>query len=281
MEKKLALSDREFNFFKKTIYDHIGVNLTDAKRPLVISRLSKRLKILEIGSFSDYCKYLQNNPGEIEDFANILTTNVTKFFREKYHFDFLSDTVLPRIVKMEEKNMHPPRVKGWSAGCSTGEEPYSIAIALDDFFKKHKKWDYRVLASDINTQVLQEAKEGVYVQEKAEDVSKALFKNYFTLGVENSDGLFRVKDAIKKKVNFAKINLAKPQEYPRSDDMDFIFCRNVFIYFDQEGQRKVLKNFYQRLRKGGYLFLGHSETIRGYKEEGIWEQVYHTVYRKK
>jgi len=278
----LELTDKDFAYIKELTYDHIGVNLTEAKRSLMVSRLSKRLKTLGLSSFKEYIMRLQENPEEMEVLANLLTTNVTYFFREPHHFDFLKEEVLSSIKEQAETELRSPKVKGWSAGCSTGEEAYSIAIVLSEYLGNSKDWDFRILASDINTQVLQEASQGIYLKEKLGNVSPSLLRRYFKAGTGENEGLFKIKDFLKNKVIFTRINFAKEEDYPRANDIDFIFCRNVFIYFDQAGQEKVLNQFHKRLRPGGYLFLGHSETInQPTRERGDWRLVSHTVYRKE
>ncbi len=276
------LTDEDFSFIQDLTYQHIGVNLTEAKRPLLVSRLSKRLKSLGLSSFKEYRVRLQEHPEELEVMANLLTTNVTYFFREDHHFNFLKEEVLPHIEERSDQQCHPPKIKGWSAGCSTGEEAYSTAIVLDDYFRNRRGWDYKILASDINTQVLEEARKGIYPEEKVKNVPRAMLQRYFKAGTGENTGMFQVKDFLRARVIFTRINLSREEEYPKVEDLDFIFCRNVFIYFDQESQEKILHSFAKRLRPGGHLFLGHSETIdRRFQGGNPWRLVSHTVYRKE
>lgn len=275
------LDDKEFENLRTLTYSSIGVNLTQAKKPLIISRLSKRLRQLDFDSFQQYIDFLEETPEEMEVMANLLTTNVTKFFREIHHFNYLQEEVLPKIVEKAEAGHRPFKVRAWSAGCSTGEEPYTIAIVLHNFFHKHKEWDFKVLASDVNSQVLKEASDGIYHKDRVKGISYDFLKRYFALGQGVNQGLFRVKDFLKEKVAFRRINLIREEEYPKGQELDFIFCRNVFIYFDRESQENIISMYSRRVRQGGFLFLGHSETISVRSPVARqWKLVKHTVYQK-
>ncbi|MFO7819338.1 MAG: protein-glutamate O-methyltransferase CheR [Halanaerobacter sp.] len=268
------ISEELFNHISDLIYEEIGVNLPQKKKAMVNSRLSKRIRKLGLQDFSAYSNYLEDNKQELLHLFNTLTTNVTHFFREKHHFDFLCDNVFPEI-KQEKQGK---KVRCWSAGCSSGEEAYTLAILLSEFFPK--SWDTKVLATDINTQVLKAAQQGIYHKRQVKKVPYDLLKKYFKLGSGENKGLFKVKDRLKKLVQFRRSNLNENQ-YPIKSKLDFIFCRNVFIYFNSETQNKILDRFHRYLKAGGYLFLGHSESINTEERQNKWESVYKTVYQKR
>ncbi|MBM7555913.1 CheR family methyltransferase [Halanaerobacter jeridensis] len=268
------ISEKIFNHISDLIYQEIGVHLPQKKKAMVNSRLSKRIRKLGLQDFEDYCQYLENNKQELLHLFNTLTTNVTHFFREKHHFDFLCNNVLPQ-VKDEKAGK---KVRGWSAGCSSGEEAYTLAILLSEFF--NQSWDTKILATDINTEVLNAAQKGIYHQRQVKKVPYELLTKYFQLGTGENKGLFKVKSKLKKLVQFRRSNLNQNQ-YPIKSKLDFIFCRNVFIYFNDKTQNKILNRFHKHLKPEGYLFLGHSESINTEEREGKWESVYKTVYQKR
>lgn len=273
--KKFDLTDQEFNKIRRMVYDTIGVNLTDAKRALTISRVSKRLKDLNIASFSDYIAFIEKEPTELENLVNVITTNVTRFFREEYHFDFLTKQYL------RTNNPNPEKIRIWSAGCSTGEEPYSIAMILNEYYKDKKDIKIQILASDINTRALDKAVKGIYTKQEIQEVPYRYLVKYFKLGIGPNVGLFKVKDNIKNLISFKKINLTSNNEYPIKEPIDLIFCRNVFIYFDKQTQYKILYKFYKILKPQGLLFLGHSESIHNENfKEMRWRLIKHTIYEK-
>ena len=276
-----TLNDEDFLCIKELTRKSVGINLTEAKRPLIVSRLSRRLRTLNFGSFSQYCDYVAGNEKELETMVNLLTTNVTKFFREKHHFDFLRDVLFPELLHQADNGEREKKIRIWSAGCSTGEEPYTIAIVLEEFRRNNPDWDYRILASDVNSEVLEEAQNGIYPWEKIKTVAYPQLREFFAMGTGEKQGFFRVKKKIRKKVIFRKINLNLPEEYPRRYDLDAIFCRNVFIYFDRESQNNILKKFAGRLRPFGFLFLGHSETISfPTQKDQKWKSVQHTIFQR-
>jgi chemotaxis protein methyltransferase CheR len=231
-----------------------------------------------LNNFRTYLKFLETNPEELPMMFNHITTNVTKFFREQHHFDFLNNEYLPLIVS---KQVQPAgkKIRVWSAGCSTGQEPYTLSMTLHRFFQQKKGWDLKITASDINTDVLKKASEGTYGRHEVEDIPYDYLQKYFQLGTGQNKGLFRVKKSIREMVDFRQVNLASPVKYPVSEPLDIIFCRNVFIYFDKETRNKILYRFYRCLKPGGVLFLGHSESINALNgEAGSWRLIRHTVY---
>ena len=280
MNAKKRISDKNFKAIQDLVYDNIGVNLTDSKRSLVISRLSKRLRELNLSDFGEYIDYLKQNEAESEVMFNLITTNVTRFFREQHHFDYLKEEYFPCVLKEAEKKNRPKKLRLWSSACSTGEEPYSLAILAHDFFKG-KGWEIEILASDINTEVLKIAQKGIYIKEKVEKIPYDLLKEYFRLGTGDNQGLFKVKQKIKDLIKFRKLNLSSNKSYPISDSLDIIFCRNVFIYFNKETQNRILNKFHHNLIKNGILFMGHSEKIDIInQQENKWKLLQPTIYQR-
>ena len=267
------ISDKIFNHISDLIYQEIGVHLPQKKKAMVNSRLSKRIRKLGINDFEAYCQYLENNKQELLHLFNTLTTNVTHFFREKHHFDFLCDNVFPQMKKKKPNK----KVRCWSAGCSSGEEAYTLAILLSEFF--NQSWDSKILATDINTEVLNVAKKGIYHQRQVKKVPYDLLTKYFQLGTGENKGLFKVKSKLKRLVYFKRSNLNQKQ-YPIKSKLDFIFCRNVFIYFNAETQAEILNRFHRYLKPGGYLFLGHSESINRAEQKNKWQPMGKTIYKK-
>ncbi|MGI6307910.1 MAG: CheR family methyltransferase [Dethiobacteria bacterium] len=275
------LSTRDFQTVRQVVYKTIGINLTEAKRALVVSRLSKRLRELELETFAQYLQFLQESPGEAEIMFNYLTTNVTRFFREQYHFEYLCLECLPYWESRAQKDPGKKKIRAWSAGCSTGEEPYTIAMVLNDYFQGKKEWSINILASDVNTSVLEKARAGIYTQQEVEGIPYSYLKKYFKLGTGSNKGFFKVKKMLQDLVAFHWINLASPEKYPAAGFLDLIFCRNVFIYFDREIRSKILERFHRSLRPGGLLFLGHSESINTMDgRNGRWRVLRHTVYER-
>ncbi|MGM0370630.1 MAG: CheR family methyltransferase [Bacillota bacterium] len=267
------ISEKIFNHISDLIYQKIGVHLPQKKKAMVNSRLSKRIRKLGLKDFEAYCQYLENNKEELLHLFNTLTTNVTHFFREKHHFDFLCENVFPEI----KRDKADKKIRCWSAGCSSGEEAYTLAILLAEFFSD--SWDLKILASDINTEVLTVAQQGIYHQRQVKKIPYDLLKKYFKLGTGENQGLFKVKAKLKNLIEFRRSNLNQ-KHYPIKSDLDFIFCRNVFIYFNSETQNKILNRFHHYLKAGGYLFLGHSESIDKDEQENKWQSIGKTIYKK-
>lgn len=266
------LSDDIFNKIKNLIYKKIGVDLKDSKKTMVKSRLLKRLRVLQLDSFEKYCEYLNNNSDELIILYNLLTTNVTHFFREKHHFDYLKKNVLPDIEKRNNK-----KIRVWSAGCSSGQEVYTLSIVLSEYFNSN--WNIKILGTDINTDVLKIARKGVYSKKSVENIPYKLLNKYFLLGSGKNEGFFKVKNKLKKNIKLGRLNL-KDTNYPIKKKVDIIFCRNVFIYFDKKTRNQILDKFYRNLKKGGYLFLGHSESIDLNKSKNDWKFTFKTTYKK-
>ncbi len=264
VETEYRISDKEFELLRSLIKELTGINLSDQKKMLVVSRLSKRLRALGLTSFAGYYRYVTEDikgREEIDHLINRMTTNKTDFYRESHHFDFMQRTALPYIYQEGRKHSEL-NLRVWSAGCSSGEEPYTIAITLKEFFRDKPGWDIKILATDLDTEMLDKSKEGIYKQEIVLPISKEYLRTYFKKGVGENQGLFMVKDTLKDMIVFRRHNLVY-DSLPTKRQFDIVFCRNVIIYFDEQTKIKVINQFYNALKEGGYLFLGHSESPVG------------------
>jgi chemotaxis protein methyltransferase CheR len=273
-----AVSDEEFTLIQSLIKAQTGIALSEHKRSLVASRLGRRLRALGLPSLRTYYDYLMgpNGTAEMENFVNAMTTNKTDFFREPAHFEFLEREVLPGLMARALRTGER-RIRIWSAGCSTGEEPYTISLALCETLGKMLAWDVRILASDIDTEVLRRASEAIYPQERASEIPTALLQRYFLRGTGSNAGLVKVGREIRSLVTFRRINLLE-EPWPIRTLFDCIFCRNVIIYFDRTTQCRLMSRFAATLKDDGYLFLGHSESLHGVSDQfGVLRN---TIYRK-
>jgi|SRR6056297_631763 len=256
------LTEDEFRNFARLIYEESGIFLKDAKITLLSNRLRKRLKALNLDEFAQYYDYitsLKDKTKELEALLDVVSTNETYFFRNERQFEALSKYCFPDIVKKKQKK----RLRIWSAGCSTGEEPYTIAICVRENMHLFPDWDIQIVATDIAPSVLEFARDGHYSGRRIEKVSPPLLKKYFTQNRDNPE-VYTVNENLKNLVSFSYINLFK-SKFP--DDLDIIFCRNVMIYFDRQHQKELVGNFYKVLNPGGYLFIGHSETLHSLSED--------------
>ncbi|MFQ5509396.1 MAG: CheR family methyltransferase [Leptospirillia bacterium] len=275
---EFRLSVQDFEYLRQLIYDLSGIHLKDAKRQMVQSRLTKRLRILEMANFPDYIKYMKQHPEELTDMLNRITTNKTHFFREPKHFQFLQDAALPYILAAKQ-GLGNRTINGWCAASSTGEEPYTIAMVVQHFLSSHPGWSARLLASDLDTNVLAKASAGTYPKDVIKGIPGHLSKAY-TCPVTGSGGSeFTFHNSVRNLLMFRQINLMS-ERYPIRSALDFIFCRNVFIYFTREDRDQVVKRFIKLLRPGGYLFLGHSEVLDVDVFGGQIEFIGNTTYQK-
>jgi chemotaxis protein methyltransferase CheR len=273
----LTLSTEEFKAIRTLVYDRFGINLTDQKRNLVIGRLQKVLRQHGFSSFSEYVEFLQKEEsGEsLSELIDRISTNHTFFFREPEHFRFLSQVFLPDIRKRQETKKDFD-VRIWSAGCSSGEEPYSIAITLREFFQEdYGRWQAGVLATDISSHVLRHAQRAIYPEERLSRTPADLRRRYFE---EIGDGNVRVIDTVQRDVTFRRLNFMMAA-FPFKRPFHLISCRNVMIYFDAETRAELTRKFHDVLEPGGYLFIGHSESLG--REHGYFEYVQPAVYRRK
>jgi chemotaxis protein methyltransferase CheR len=275
-----SITDQEFDAIRDILYREAGISLGEAKRALVCSRLAKRLRDLRLKTHGEYLEYLgTRDPNGVERqlMINCLTTNKTDFFREPHHFAFLRDVVFPQ-VKQRAARGGPRRLRIWSAGCSMGDEPYTIAMTILEHFGSLHGWDIRVLASDINTEVLQTAEQGIYPLERIATLSEDLKRRYFFRGTGNCRGLCQVRPEVRRLVTFRRINFAD-RSWPIHTRFDVLFCRNVIIYFDAETQRRLLPRFAEHLAEGGHLILGHSENLHWLTQ--IFSPLGNTIYQRR
>lgn len=274
-----TLSDREFHRFSSFIYDHAGIKMPPAKRTMLEARLQKRLKANSINTFEEYSDYVFSPEGratELIHLIDVVTTNKTDFFREPMHFDYMVKTALPAILQTRGDVLRDP-VRIWSAGCSTGEEPYTLAMVLSEFAVGRPDFRVAITASDICTQVLHTAKAAIYPEERTDPIPLNLKKKYLLRSREKSKSLVRISPKLRSLVSFRRINFMD-DDLGIAEKMDIIFCRNVVIYFDKPTQQTLMRKFYRQLRPGGYLFIGHSETLSGLDVD--FKAVASTVYRK-
>jgi chemotaxis protein methyltransferase CheR len=271
------LTEKEFLLFRKLVYDKCGINLHEGKKELVRARLGKRLRERRFTRFKEYYEYLMadNTGEELILMLDAISTNLTSFFREPKHFDFLKSQVLPWF----QPSARTASLKGlnlWSAGCSSGEEPYTLSICLREHMVTQRSFDYKILATDISTKVLATASAGVYGQNQIHTISSQLLKQYFQQGRGEWRNHVRIKPELRKAIEFKRFNLMDP--FPNRDHFHVIFCRNVMIYFDKKVQETVVNKFYDALVEGGYLFIGHSESLMGTQHR--FQYIQPTIYRK-
>ncbi len=274
-----VISNKEFELFRSLIYDTCGINLQLSKKELVKARLSKRLVNVGINTFSDYYKYVtktDRSGKELIHLIDSISTNKTDFFRENKHFDFLNTTLLPKLISNKEKN-NDRKLRIWCAASSSGEEPYSLAITVLNHVKPNNGWDIKILATDISTQILQKAVAGIYKMETLKDIPPGAVSAHFSKVIIDNAHCYEAKDHLKNLITYRRFNLMT-EKFPFKNPFDFIFCRNVMIYFDQETQHRLVSKFYDCLPKNGYLFIGHSETLS--KSNTSFKYTQPAVYQK-
>lgn len=267
------ITSGEFEQLSSYIYSNYGINLTEKKRTLVMSRLNKVLLEQDFDSYGDYIEFVKSDTSgsAVNELINRITTNHTFFFRENKHFEFFKETILPDL---EKSNQHSRDLRVWSAGCSTGDEPYTLSMLMMDYFKlESSKWDFKILGTDISRQVLEHAKYGEYETDSIKEMPDPWVKRYFH---PPKSEVIQIKDEIRNNVVFRRFNLMNP--FPFKKQFHVIFCRNVMIYFDQKTKLRLTKKFYDALEPGGYLLIGHSESI-DLKNTGF-EYVQPAIYRK-
>lgn len=275
-----TMNDREFKRFSAIVYENAGIKLPPAKKIMLEARLQKRLKALGIGSFEEYGDYVCSSVGhdnEMVHMIDVVTTNKTDFFREPAHFEFLVKTAIPTILKTT-KGAGRNQLRIWSAGCSSGEEPYTLAMVLAEYALINPDFTFSILASDICTEILHMAKTAIYPEERADIIAMNLKKKYLLKSKNRELGLVRICPQLRSMVKFRRINFMD-NSFGINEKMDIIFCRNVVIYFDKQTQQNLMKKFYDQLKPGGYLFIGHSETLSGLDVK--FNSVASTVYRKE
>ena len=270
--REFVFTEKDFNRLRQISNAHTGIVVTDDKYDMYYSRLVKRIRKLELSSFADYVMYLEKNQDtEFTPFIDSITTNLTSFFRENHHFEMLRNHVLPELATRSNE------IRVWSAGCSTGEEPYSIAITLKDFSQSHPAIRPHLLASDIDTTVLGKAATGVYEISRVNGLAQSMLKRWFKRGKGSNEGMVKVSKELQQFMEFRQVNLM--QDWPIREKFHIIFCRNVVIYFDRPTKIRLLDRYANQLVDNGYLILGHSESLNGLTDR--FETIGKTVYQKK
>jgi chemotaxis protein methyltransferase CheR len=252
----VPMSDREFRGFRDLVYRESGIHIADHKRELLTARLSRRIRTLGMVQFGQYLALVERELPERVEMLDRLVTNETRFFREPAQFDFLETQVIPRWRAEAAERGRPRRVRVWSAGCSTGQEPYSIAMTL---LAHLEGWDIEVLATDLSGRALRQAMAGVWPIEKAAEIPEQYLKAFMLRGVRSRSGRMSATEATRAVIRFQRLNLH--DELPELGAFDLIFCRNVLIYFDLASRTKAVTRILSRLSPAGYLFLGHSESL--------------------
>jgi len=267
----LTLTEKDFCRVRDVIYQHCGINLHDGKKSLVRARLAKLLRLGKFKTYTEYLDFVLSDAGrqEFYSFVDSLSTNLTCFFRENVHFAYLRHTFLPQLI--QRKSQHNQRkIRAWSAGCSSGEEPYSLAITLLETLQNTGTWDIKILATDVSTRILEIAKMGVYEKERVEPLAGAQKQRFLIPRRMEGHTVYQVGPNLKKIISFRYLNLMDP--WPFNGPFDFIFCRNVMIYFDKTTQGKLINRYYDCLDSGGLLCLGHSESLTGIQHKYLYVQ---------
>jgi len=270
------LTDREFKKLQQLIYSDAGIHLSDAKKALVTGRLTRRLRTLGCRDFSAYYEHVAANPDERTAMLDCISTNETRFFREPKQFEFLEESVLPHWRALGASGQIPKRIRAWSAACSTGEEPYTLAMVLAAHFPAAEGWSVEILASDLSTRVLDAAREGVWPIERSNDIPERMRKAFMLRGIRAEEGKMRAHPSLKSMIDFRRINL-NDTDYGIKGTFDLIFCRNVLIYFNRESKDGVIQRLLRHLSPSGLFFLGHAESLTG-GQFGM-ENAGPTVYR--
>jgi chemotaxis protein methyltransferase CheR len=253
----------DYQFIRDIVYKHSRINLGPDKQELVSARLGKRLRATGRNTVEDYCALLRE-PGaeeEVGHLIDVISTNHTYFFREDGHFTALREIILPTLERRREKERWPA-LRVWSAACSSGEEPYSVAMAMEEYFAGRPAWPRQIEATDISSRILAKAEAGIYPAETVLRVGKERVKQFFQTGYGPQEGLYRVRPAVRTQVRFHRLNLLEGQP-PFSEPFQIILCRNVMIYFDRATQEELISRLRARLVPGGYLLVGHSESLTG------------------
>ncbi len=275
------LTDELFNNIRKYIYEKARISLGDNKRELVRARFGKVIRQRKMSGFKEYFNWMKtDNTGEaLREVMNAISTNLTSFFRENQHFQYLANTFLPYIAQSPQNKVGGKiRLRGWSAGCSTGEEVYTICMTLLENIPNPEAWDIKLLATDIDTEVVAHGQRGVYAKDRVSGLANSIVTRYFTQ-ISDSKGkpAYQVKPALRNMVTFRHLNLFT--DWPFKHKFDFIFCRNVMIYSDRPTQELLVNRYYEQLAVGGHLFIGHSESLNGIKHSFEYSQP--TIYIKK
>jgi chemotaxis protein methyltransferase CheR len=272
--REFAFGDEDFNALRALVKEHTGIHLTDQKRELVYGRISRRLRALDLHSFRDYRELLDSADGdELVEFCNAITTNLTSFFREAHHFEYVRDQML---LPMLSNPRTPRRLRVWCAGCSSGEEPYSLGMTILETLPDVARWDIKILATDLDSEVLAKGQRGVYGEDRVRDMSEERLSRFFRETTQNGERAHAVLPELRNLITFKQLNLMNP--FPMKGPLDAIFCRNVVIYFDKDTQRDLFSRMAQLQQPGSVLFLGHSESL--FKVSTEYSLIGKTVYRR-
>ena len=271
------LGPSEFARFRALIYRESGIHLADCKQALLVGRLSRRLRELGLRSFGAYWRVVAHDPAERQRMLEAVCTHETHFFREPQHWRFLEGELFPRWRAEAAARGRPRRVRAWSAGCSTGEEPYSLAMALLEAFPLAEGWSLEVVASDLSTRVLERARAGIWPMSRADEIPEAWLKRYMLRGRRSQEGMLAAGPALRRLIRFQRVNL-NDAEYGLAGRFDLVFCRNVLIYFDDASRAAAVGRLLDRLEPGGHLFLGHAESLA--RVTGRAVHVLPTVYTR-
>ena len=267
-------SDADFHCLQKLVAHHTGISLSDSKSDLVYGRLSKRLRSLGLKRFEQYIALLNEDPdAELEHFTNAITTNLTSFFREQHHFDYLAGHIVPLLLNRYRTT---GRIRIWSAGCSTGEEPYSLAMTIREAIPNIDQLDIRILATDLDSNVVRTAADGVYPLSSINGLDSQRCKRWFQRGKGTHEGMVRIRPEVQKLIAFRQLNLM--HDWPMQGQFDVIFCRNVVIYFDKETQSRLFDRFANIMQSDGHLIIGHSETLNSHCDR--FKLIDKTIYKR-
>ncbi|HEY0339821.1 MAG TPA: protein-glutamate O-methyltransferase, partial [Steroidobacteraceae bacterium] len=272
--REFDFGNEDFEALRKLVKEITGINLSDQKRELVYGRLARRLRALHLRTFAEYRDLLASDGGrEIGEFCNAITTNLTSFFRESHHFEYLRDQVLQPLAANRAASR---RVRLWSAGCSTGEEAYSLAMTVIESIPDLRTWDIKILATDLDSDVLAKAQRGIYAAERVRAIGAQRLARFFAERRGREGATYEVKPELTSLITFKQLNLMHP--LPMKGPLDAVFCRNVVIYFDKDTQRELFSRVAQLQRPGHLLFLGHSESL--FKVSESYSPIGKTVYRR-
>lgn len=271
-ERDFIFSEKDFKYIRDLIRDHTGIVLAEHKVDMVYGRLSRRLRELNLESFDTYLSTLESDEQELIHFVNALTTNLTSFFREKHHFDFLSSKLLPQIMK----NKASKRLRIWSAGCSSGEEPYTIAMTVRSIIPANSGWDVKILATDLDSNMVKKGSDGIYTEDRVTGLSEQQMKKWVKKGKGDTNGMVKMDDKLREMITFKQLNLM--HEWPMKGTFDLIFCRNVLIYFNKDTQAMLFDRYADMLVDDGHLLIGHSESM--YKICDRFKLLGQTIYKK-
>ena len=269
-EREFPMTSRDFDQIRNLAYSLTGIKLSEHKKNMIYGRLARRLRFLDIATFEGYCDLLtKDNSPEHGEFINSITTNLTSFFRENHHFDYLVNQALPQLQKT---NGGHKKIRIWSAGCSTGEEPYSISMSVK-LLHSLTNWDVKILATDLDSNVIEKASSGIYAEERVESVEKKYHKFYSR---HKTDGTVLVNEKARELIRFNQLNLL--ENWPMRGTFDIIFCRNVVIYFDVETQKNLFERYAEIMNPNGILFIGHSESLHNISNR--FTAIGRTIYRR-